>query len=92
MFNVTGLPQGLSLGKIIGGLSRTLQIANQIIPLYQRAKPTIINARNMLNMLKEINKKEPTSKTAITEKEDSNTEKNVAGPLEKAPTTPTFFL
>lgn len=87
MFNAGGLTKGLSFIKIIGGLSRTLQIANQIIPLYQKAKPAISNARSVLNILKEMNK--PTTSTTKTNSEIKTIE---TSPKEKTPVAPTFFL
>lgn len=86
MFNVGGLTKGLSFIKIISGLSRTLQIANQIIPLYQKAKPALSNAKEVLNILKEMNK--PTNDKHL------DTENTAATSLqkEKTPVTPTFFL
>ena len=89
MFNGMVLSRGLSLTKIIGGLSRTLQIANQIIPLYQKAKPAIQNARNMLNVLKEINQS-PT--TVVPTKIVSSTSENIIPEKEKTQALPTFFL
>lgn len=56
MFNQAIVPKGLSLTKIIGGLSKTLQIANQVIPLYQKAKPIITNARSIFSTIKDITK------------------------------------
>ena len=49
---------GLSLIKIIGGISKSLSIANEIIPLYQQAKPMIQNARNAFSSLKQVNKQQ----------------------------------
>ena len=37
----------LSITKIINGLSKTLSIANQIIPLYKQAKPYINKLSNI---------------------------------------------
>lgn len=89
MFNSMGLSKGLSLTKIIGGLSRTLQIANQIIPLYQKAKPALQNARNMLNVLKEINQ----SPAIVTPKKNiSSTQDIIISEKEKTQASPTFFL
>lgn len=48
--NVTG--SGLTFGKVLGGISKTLSIANQVIPLYQQAKPMINNAKTIMNVLK----------------------------------------
>ncbi len=93
MFNVTGLARGLSIGKIIGGISKTLRIANQIIPLYQRAKPAIANARNMISVLKEMNKKDvSTVNTNSTSKKTSNKVNTLKEQNKKAVANPTFFL
>lgn len=90
MFNGMSLSGGLSLTKIIGGISRTLQIANQIIPLYQKAKPAIQNARSVLSVLKEMNKpsaNSPTSKKVIP----ATIEENIST-AKKTQASPTFFL
>lgn len=88
MFQTTTITRGLNFAKIIGGLSKSLQIANQIIPLYQKARPAILNAKNMLGMLKEITKSSPSSVTPkFTIQNTENEEQK-----EKASTTPTFFL
>ena len=39
---------GLSLTKILGGISKSLTIAEQIIPIYQKISPTISNLRNIV--------------------------------------------
>lgn len=62
---VTG---GLTLGKVLSGISRGLTIANQVIPLYQQAKPMISNARKVMSVLKEFNN----TKTSNTNKPVSN--------------------
>lgn len=90
MFNSMSLSKGLSLTKIIGGISRTLQIANQVIPLYQKAKPAIQNAKNVLNVLKEMNKSSNnsnTSKKVIPAIIEESVE-----PTKKTQASPTFFL
>ena len=51
--NVVGSP--LTLTKVLGGISKGLSIANQVIPLYQQAKPMIQNARKVMSVLKEFN-------------------------------------
>lgn len=97
MFNATGLTKGLSFPKIIGGISKTLQIANQVIPLYQKAKPIISNARSIMGVLKGMTKENPkileatnavvksASKTKTTDNLNNSTKK-----IES--TSPTFFL
>ncbi len=89
MFNPSLLIKGLSLTKIIGGLSKTLQIANQVIPLYQKAKPMIQNARNIMGVLKTITKT-PTSLESV-EKTSSNTIEKSTKEKEDQ-NSPTFFL
>ncbi len=44
----------LTLPTIIGGISKTLNIANQMIPLYKQAKPMIENSSKMLSNLNNI--------------------------------------
>ena len=45
-----------SFGKVLTGISKTLGVANQVIPLYQQTKPLFKNARNAYNIIKDINK------------------------------------
>lgn len=52
----TPVSSGLTLTKVLGGISKTLNIANQVIPLYQQAKPMIHNAKTILSVLKDVNK------------------------------------
>lgn len=96
MYGASGITKGLSLTKIIGGLSKTLQIANQVIPLYQKARPMIQNARNMMGILKEFTKNnskgiEEANATIVNTKKEiaPNQKKEV---VSTTPTSPTFFL
>jgi len=70
MFNGTPPPNTFSIGKLIGGISKTLNVANQVIPLYKEAKPMIQNARNAFNFIKEFT-------NTTTNKVMNNTEKNI---------------
>lgn len=45
---------GLSLGKVMSGISKTLSIVNQVLPLYKEMKPVLGNAKTILNAIKEI--------------------------------------
>lgn len=88
MFNATSLTNSLTLPKIIGGISKTLQIANQIIPLYQKAKPLITNARSIMSIMKEMGQKVPKTieaKEVVTTKEKQEKK-------EETNASPTFFL
>lgn len=92
MFNPVSVTRGLTFTKIIGGINKTLQIANQIIPIYQKAKPLISNARSVLGVLKDINKAKPkiiesTNAVVVDAKQTINTAKK-----EEIATSPTFFL
>ena len=65
-----------SWSKILGGMSKTLSIFNQIIPIYKEAKPMIQNARNAFNIVKEYSNKE-------VNKIINNKEKNIKPIKEK---------
>lgn len=94
MFNSGLAIKGLSLAKIIGGLSKTLQIANQVIPIYQKAKPMIKNARSIMNVLKTINKTpSQNNETKIANKNNLKINIKKANETKKEEnTSPTFFL
>lgn len=80
---------GLTIGRVISGLSRTLQIANQVIPLYEQAKPMVQNARKAFSVLKEINipaNKNTPNKTSNTAHLPQN---NLL--INKNSNNPTFF-
>ena len=70
MFGPRSLIGGLSFGKVLGGISKTLGVVNQIIPLYKEAKPMLNNARNAFNLIKEMS-------TTTTNRVITNTNKNL---------------
>ncbi len=69
MFGNNVASSTLTFGKILGGISKTLSIANQVIPLYQQAKPMINNAKTIMSALKDLNnsnaKNKETSQTIL---------------------------
>ena len=65
MFGTNVVSSGLSLTKVLGGISKGLSIANQVIPLYQQAKPMIQNARKVMNVVGELKKTNNISKTTV---------------------------
>ena len=78
-----------SLTNMLGGISKTLGVVNQIIPIYKEAKPMINNARSALSLIKEFG-------NTTTNKVISNTQKNIAPIKEKINNLniqkgPTFF-
>lgn len=86
MFGSNIVTSGLTFGKVLNGISKTLSIANQVIPLYQQAKPMINNAKTIINVLKGI-KSTPTTtpKIKITQKEKEIKTTNINS------NTPIFF-
>lgn len=46
MFN--SIESGLTLGKAVSGISKSLNVVNQLIPIYKEFKPTVINAKNII--------------------------------------------
>ena len=56
MFGTNTIGSTFSLTRVLGGISKGLSIANQVIPLYQQAKPMIQNARKVISVLGELNK------------------------------------
>jgi hypothetical protein len=73
--------RGINLTKIIGGLQRTLNFANQLIPLYKETKPLLNNARNTFNTIKKWSynniEKIPDNKNIKDIKEKINTLKSI---------------
>ena len=65
MFGTNVVSSGLSLAKVLGGISKGLSIVNQVIPLYQQAKPMIQNARKVMSVLGELKKTNNISKTTV---------------------------
>jgi len=96
MFGQPPISNSFSIGKVIGGLSKTLNVVNQVIPLYKEAKPMIQNARNAFSLIKEFtntttnkivnttNKNMEPIKQKVEILKQSNLEENKKGP--------TFFL
>lgn len=61
--------QGLNIAKIINGLNKTINIANQVIPLYIKAKPLITNATSKIDTLKTLLAQIPSPKPTIKKEE-----------------------
>ena len=52
----TNVTSGFTLTEVLGGISRGLSIANQVIPLYQQVKPMVQSAKKVIGVLGELNK------------------------------------
>lgn len=79
----------LSLLKVVNGISKTLNIANQMIPLYKQVKPLISNSGKVISSIKNFasnnNNKEytkPETSTFTDTKPENTISYN----------SPTFFL
>jgi len=90
---------GLTLPKVIGGISKTLNVANQIIPLYLEAKPMIQNAKNAFSVAKEFMatpketpKKNTTPQKNKIEYTSKNEKKVVPKTTQTSTNNPVFFL
>ena len=81
----------LNMGRLIWGISKTLNFANQVIPIYEQAKPMISNARKMMAVLKEFSST-PLSTNNSSPKITSNQTKNTNLNASIKPTSnPVFF-
>ena len=86
------LNSGLSLGKVLNGINKTLNVANQIIPIYMQTKPMIENAKSAFGVAKEFLAPEKTSKKTIqkeVKKEPVNQKKES---VKLSSNNPVFFL
>lgn len=62
----------LTLPKIIGDISKTLAIANQLIPLYKQTMPMIKNAQSIIQKVNLSSKKAINNSTIPTKKAEAN--------------------
>lgn len=54
MFPSSSAASGLTFTKVIGGISKTLGVVNQAIPIYKEIKPIAGKARDMYAIFKEF--------------------------------------
>ena len=52
----------LSFGKFLSGISNTLRIANQVIPLYNQTKPLFSNAKKAYTFIKNLKSTDTTER------------------------------
>lgn len=50
------ISSGITLAKVLSGLSKTINIAKEVIPLYESVKPMIRGAKNLPKILNTLNK------------------------------------
>lgn len=71
--------------KVLSGVSKSLGIASQLIPLYQDSEPIIKNARTLYNIVKNKNHS-PEKVEAVQELKESVPEKKSSS------NSPQFFI
>ena len=88
-----GNPYGtaLSFTKVLSGISKTLNVANQVIPIYKEAKPMINNAKTILGALKEFGKSNNSNYVARSTNQNT-TKKDTVPTLRTVSNNPKFFL
>lgn len=75
-----------SILRILNGISKTLNIANQMIPLYKQVKPLITNSGKLLNNINNLNLNNNINKTQNKTQDTNQVIKN-----NKKEIGPTFF-
>ena len=86
---------GITISRVISGISKTLNVAGRVIPLYKEAKPILKNARTIINTIKSFNTTtgKESSNNAINTASNSSIRTNKKDTFIKYQTnSPTFFL
>ena len=79
------ISSGITLAKVLSGLSKSINIAKEVIPLYESVKPMIRGAKNLPKILNTLNK---SSKENETNKKYSTIKTTIGSSLIN---NPTFF-
>lgn len=66
-------PKTFSLGNILNGASKTLNVINQALPVYKEIKPIVRNAKTLFNAYRSINN---TSNTNVVKSNNTNNSPN----------------
>ncbi len=89
---------GLSFTKILSGISKTLGVVNQAIPLYQQVKPIISKGKTLLKIASAFNSSSSPRNTTPSNSDINNTSNsNNSNTIEtstpaRAINPPQFFL
>ena len=84
------IPGGFNLSRLLGGISKSLNVANQVIPIYQQLSPMVQNARKAFGSLKEM----ANSKTTINSSKptaNNNINMNQKRAIINSSNNPSFF-
>lgn len=74
----------LSLAKVLSGLSKTIGIVKEAIPLYESVKPMLGNSKKIMNLLKKNN-------VVDLRKNDNETSKKMTTESSQIINNPVFF-
>ncbi len=91
MFGANTIGSSLTLTKVLGGISKGLSIANQVIPLYQQAKPMIQNARKVMSVLGELKKTNNIPNNEVKTTVEVKAQEKTEPPKVQPSSTPVFF-
>ena len=90
--------EGITLSKVLSSLSKTLGVANQIIPLWEQSKPIFKNVRSAYNLLSGINLTSLPNLTSLSLKKNKETAK-ISGDInneinikKRVTSNPQFFI
>ena len=83
----SSLLKGLDIAKVVGGLSKTLGVVKQAIPVYQQLKPILNNVKDLSKIVNIINTPDKSNNSTNEVKEILNES------IKKVSNTnlPTFF-
>lgn len=81
----------LTLPRILNGLSKTLGVVNQAIPLYKQAKPMISKGRTLFKLASQINKAEPTKSSPLKPVKETFSQNNSLSSKNLVKNMPVFF-
>ncbi len=85
--------RAFSLANMIGRVNKTLNFANQVIPLYMKAKPMVQNAKDAWQVAKVFLEKPKNSQSQIiTSSKSPNIKKEEGKKIVSAVNNPVFFV
>lgn len=81
---------GLNFSKFLSGVSKTLGVANQVIPIYQQTKPLFSNVRKAYDLIK-VNNTLPRNSN-LKKEENLNLIPEAKRTIIKKDNSPQFFI
>ena len=88
---ITNILKKISIGEILTGTQKTLNIINQAIPVINQAKPLFNNAKTLFKIANAINTDDKNNNKKIENKEEK-TKENIKENINIKYNEPVFFL